>query len=143
MRKRMMAGAAAVLAVLGLAGCEDGAPQPQRTAIKAANPTSDGLKTLTPIYRSLGLRRAIVDNGQRCKKVDRGHFQQEYQNMAMWTANCTDSGEWAVFIAPNGNVQVRRCGNLASIKLPACQPIPADEEAAPAAGDITVKAAKS
>ncbi|HEY0084507.1 MAG TPA: hypothetical protein VGB65_01220 [Allosphingosinicella sp.] len=140
---RVITSAAAVLAVLGLAGCEDGAPQPQRTAIKAANPTSDGLKALSPIYRSLGLRRAIVDNGQRCKKVDRGHFQQDYQNMAMWTANCTDSGEWAVFIAPNGNVQVRRCGNLASIKLPACQPIPADEEAAPAAGDITVKAAKS
>ncbi|HEY0027163.1 MAG TPA: hypothetical protein VGC35_04780 [Allosphingosinicella sp.] len=140
MGKRMMAGAAAVLA---LAGCEDGAPQPQRTAIKAANPTSDQLTSLSPIYRFLGLRRAIVDNGQRCKKVDRGHFQQEYQNMAMWTANCTDSGEWAVFIAPNGNVQVRRCGNLASIKLPACRPIPADEGAEPSAGDIRVKAAKS
>jgi hypothetical protein len=127
MRKALMAGAAAALA---LAGCEDGAPEPQRTVVKPANPTSEGLMKLTELYRFLGLRRAIVDNGQRCKKVDRGHYQQDFKNMAMWTARCTDTGEWAVFIAPNGNVQVRRCGNLASIKLPACKPIPDPQEPA-------------
>jgi hypothetical protein len=126
-----MAGAAAVLM---LAGCEDGTPEPQRKTMKPANPTSEGLMKLTELYRFLGLRRAIVDNGQRCKKVDRGHYQQDYKNMAMWTANCTDSGEWAVFIAPNGNVQVRRCGNLPRIGLPVCQPIPAPKEAAAGEG---------
>ncbi|HEY0148285.1 MAG TPA: hypothetical protein VGB70_04710 [Allosphingosinicella sp.] len=136
MRKAMVAGVAAVLA---LAGCEDGAPEPQRKPLKLANPTSDGLKTLTPLYRFLGLRRAIVDNGQRCKKVDRGQYQQDFKNMAMWTANCTDTGEWAVFIAPNGNVQVRRCGNLAKINLPACKPIPAAE--AEASGEAANQAA--
>ena len=124
MRKALIA-AAAGAALLALGGCEDGAPAPERKTVKLANPTSEGLKALTPLYRFLGLRRAIVDNGQRCKKVDRGHFQQDYKNLAMWTANCTDSGEWAIFIAPGGDVQVRRCGNLASLKLPACQPIPA------------------
>ena len=122
--------AALALALLG--ACEDGAPEPNRTKVRAANPTSDGLKGLTELYRFLGLRRAIVDNGQKCKKVDRGGYQQEFKNMAMWTAHCTDSGDWAIFIAPNGNVQVRRCGNLARIKLPACKPLP--EAAAPAAG---------
>jgi hypothetical protein len=102
MRKAIGAGAAALLA---LAGCDDGAPQPKRTVMKAANPTSDGLKQLTPLYRFLGLRRAMVDSGQRCKKVDRGQYQQQYQNMAMWTAHCTDTGDWAVFIAPSGDVQ--------------------------------------
>jgi hypothetical protein len=96
--------------------------------MKAANPTSDGLKTLNPLYRFLGLRRAMVDSGQRCKKVVRGRYQQEYQNMAMWTAHCTDTGDWAVFIAPSGDVQVRRCGNLKSLGLPLCQPIPEAEE---------------
>jgi hypothetical protein len=48
----------------------------------------------------------------------------------MWTARCTDSGEWAIFIAPVGTVQVRRCGNLASINLPACKPIPEPQEKA-------------
>ena len=131
MLRATMACAAAALA---LAGCEDGAPEPQRKTLKLANPTSEGLKQLNELYRFLGLRRAIVDNGQRCKKVDRGHYQQDYKNMAMWTANCTDTGEWAIFIAPNGNVQVRRCGNLGRIGLPACQPIPAATDAA-AAGD--------
>ena len=131
MRKAMMAGAAAMLA---LAGCDDGASQPQRKAMKLANPTSEGLTKLPELYRFLGLRRAIVDNGQRCKKVDRGHFQQDYKSMAMWTANCTDTGEWAIFIAPNGNVQVRRCGNLPRINLPTCQPIPAAKEAASGGG---------
>jgi hypothetical protein len=50
--------------------------------------------------------------------------------MAMWTARCTDSGEWAVFIAPVGTVQVRRCANVVSLKLPACQPIPEPKEPA-------------
>jgi hypothetical protein len=138
MRMALTAGAAAVLA---LAGCEDGAPEPQRKVVKPANPTSEGLMKLTELYRFLGLRRAIVDNGQRCKKVNRGHYQQDFKNMAMWTANCTDSGEWAVFIAPNGNVQVRRCGNLAQIKLPACKPIPDPQEPAEAEAKAAKKAA--
>ncbi len=137
MRKATVAGVAAVLA---LAGCEDGAPEPQRKVMKPANPTSDGLKGLNELYRFLGLRRAIVDNGQRCKRVDRGHYQQDYKNMAMWTANCTDTGEWAVFIAPNGNVQVRRCGNLPRIGLPPCQPIPAPQDPSAGAGLEKTKA---
>jgi hypothetical protein len=114
---------AAAMAALGLllAGCEDGAPEPQRTTIRPANPTSDGLKGLSELYRHLGLRRALVENGQKCKKVDRGAYQQDYKNMAMWTAHCTDSGDWAIFIAPNADVQVRRCGNVERLGLPPCR----------------------
>lgn len=119
--RRMIPAAAAALGLLLLAGCEDGAPEQNRTSVKAANPTSGGLKALSEPNRYLGLRRAIVDTGQKCKKVDRGAFQQTYQNMAMWTAHCTDSGDWAIFIAPDGTVQTRRCGNLARINLPACR----------------------
>ena len=131
MRKAIGAGLAGLLA---LAGCEDGAPVPQRKVITAANPTSDGLKTLNPLYRFLGLRRAMVDSGQRCKKVDRGGYQQQYQTMAMWTAHCTDTGDWAIFIAPSGDVQVRRCGNLPRLELPPCKPIPEEPGEADAPG---------
>jgi hypothetical protein len=120
MRKAWCAGAALAAA---LAGCEDGAPEKRTAAVRAANPVSDQLKGLSDLYRYLGLRRAIVDNGQRCKKVDRGAYQEEYKNNAMWTAHCTDSGDWAVFIAPSGDVQVRRCGNLPALKLPPCKPL--------------------
>ena len=104
-------------------GCgSENSDQPQNvTRIRAANPVSDQLKGLTEVYRYLGLRRAIKDSGQRCKKVDRGAYQEEYKTMAMWTAHCTDSGDWGVFIAPSADVQVRQCRHMAQLGLPACK----------------------
>jgi len=108
-------------------GCgDDGAEQPARkvTEMRAANPVSDQLKGLDEVYRYLGLRRAIMDSGRRCKKVDRGGYQEEYKTMALWTAHCTDTGDWAIFIAPNADVQVRQCRHMEQLGLPACR-IPA------------------
>jgi hypothetical protein len=104
-----------------VAGCEDGAPEQNRIEVNAANPTSDGLKGMSELYRFLGLRRAIVDTGNRCKKVDRGAYQEQYKTMALWTAHCTDTGDWAIFIAPNADLQVRQCRHMAELKLPACR----------------------
>ena len=39
----------------------------------------------------------------------------------MWTARCSDGNDWAVFIAPNGDVQVRDCAEAATLALPACR----------------------
>jgi hypothetical protein len=111
-------------AALALAACEDGAPEQNIISVRAANPTSDNLKTLDPLYRHLGLWRGIRYNRGVCKKVDRGAYQQEYKNMAMWTAHCTDSGDWAVFIAPDATVQAAKCSDAESLRLPACKPIP-------------------
>ena len=44
--------------------------------------------------------------------------------MAMWSAHCTDTGQWAIFIAPNGDVQVRPCADAAAIGVPACRALP-------------------
>ncbi|QAY77730.1 hypothetical protein [Sphingosinicella sp. BN140058] len=116
-----------VLSLLA-AGCEDGAPERTTTSVQAANTVSDQLKGMSELYRNLGLRRAIMDTGNRCKKVDRGGYQEQYKTMALWTAHCTDTGDWAIFIAPNADIQVRQCRHMAELKLPACRPI-----AAPAA----------
>ena len=127
----------ASLIVLGLlaAGCEDGAPERDVKQVKAANPYSDQLKGMSELYRNLGLNRAIKDSNQRCKKVDRAAYQQEYKNLAMWTAHCTDTGDWAIFIGPNADVQVRQCRHARTLGLPECRPIPdtpaAKEKAAP------------
>ena len=135
-------GKAAIAAMAGLslalAACGSDSPdRSETTQMVAANPTSDGLKKLSPVYRFLGLRRAIVESGQRCKKVDNGAFQEDYKSMAMWVAHCTDSGDWTVFIAPTGDVQVRQCRHAATLGLPACKPLPPapelpQEKAAPA-----------
>lgn len=109
-----------------LAGCGDGGAPAQNVArVKVAIPGSDRLAALPPIYRNDGLWRALKDAGQRCKKVDSGAFQQEYKEMALWTAHCTDSGQWMVFIAPNDDIQVRPCADAATLNLPACKPLPA------------------
>lgn len=104
-----------------LAGCEDGAPQENRTPIVAANPMSDQLKTLSEPTRHLGLYRAIRDNGRRCKRVDQGGYQQQYKTMAMWTARCSDAGDYAIYIAPNGDVQVSPCKDASELGLPECK----------------------
>lgn len=114
-----------LLSALLLAGCEDGAPDPERKKVVAANPVSDQLRTMTPLYRNLGLRRAIVDSNQRCKRVDDGAYQEQYKTMAMWVARCSDSGDWQIFIAPNSDVQVRQCRHAEQIGLPACKALPA------------------
>lgn len=114
----------ALCALLLLAACEDGTPEQNVASVKAANPYSDQLAAMTPLYRNLGLWRAIRDAPQRCKRVDSGAYQQAYRNMAMWSAHCTDTGQWAIFIAPNGDVQVRPCADASSIGIPACRPLP-------------------
>jgi hypothetical protein len=108
--------------VILLAGCEDGAPERNMTQVVAANPYSDQLKALSEPTRFLGLYRALRDNGQRCKRVDRGEYQQQYKTMAMWTAHCTDTGDYALYIAPNGDVQVSACKDARELGLPECRP---------------------
>jgi hypothetical protein len=118
-----MKGLVAVAAFgLLLAGCEDGAPERNVTRVVAANPMSDQLKTVSEPTRNLGLYRAIRDNGQRCKRVDRGAYQQQYKTMAMWTARCSDTGDYAVYIGPSGDVQVSACADARELGLPECKP---------------------
>ena len=117
---RVLASLAVFAAVL--AGCEDGAPERNVTQVVAANPYSDQLKALSEPTRFLGLYRALRDVGQRCKRVDRGAYQQQYKTMAMWTAHCTDTGDWALYIAPNGDVQASPCAHAKELGLPQCKP---------------------
>ena len=130
--------AALLAASLLLGGCEDGAPEQNVAKVRIAVPASEALKAMeSDLYRFLWLRRAIVDSNQRCKKVDRGAYQEEYKSLAMWVAHCTDSGDWLIFIAASNDVQVRRCSEAAELKLPACKPLPqltpAEEDKAKAA----------
>jgi hypothetical protein len=105
-----------------LAGCEDGAPNRNVTKVVVTNPMSDQLKALSEPTRNLGLYRAIRDNGRRCKRVDQGAYQEQYKTMAMWTARCSDTGDYALYIAPNGDVQISACKDARELGLPECKP---------------------
>src|SRR3954447_16782437 len=132
-----MRGFALLSLSLVVAACGQGQPSGNVTQVRAANPMSDQLKTMSDLYRNLGLRRAIIDSSQRCKKSEGGAYQQDYKNMAMWTTHCIDSGDWALFISPGGEVQVRKCADTAELGLPACQ-----RPAAAAAGEPAKAEAK-
>lgn len=111
------------LLLLALAGCDGGAPRESGTvtSVKASSPYVDQLKTLNAFNRGLALRRAIQDSGSTCKSVDSSGYQQEHANMSMWTARCSEGVDWALFIAPNGDVQVRDCADAPQLDLPACR----------------------
>ena len=119
--RKLLIGSAAVL----VAGCGGGGDETKAEGntirMTAASPYVDQLKALNEINRGLALRRAIKDSGQQCKRVDRSAYQQDYKNMSMWVARCSDSGAWSLFIAPNGDVQVRSCDDAAQLDLPECR----------------------
>lgn len=132
---RIFAASAVSAAMLALAACGDSAPaNDQAPGIRIANPGSDRLKALSPLNQRIGLMRAITGSGKRCTRVDRLGYQQDYRQLAMWVALCDDGRRWAVFIAPNEDIQVRNCAEHAELGLPACNalpPLPPDPTAPP------------
>lgn len=118
---RHAAAIATLAAMCSLAGCDGGGAPSNTTSIKPSSEYVDRLRALSELNRGLALRRAIQDSRQSCKKVDVSGYQQDYKNMSMWTVRCTDKREYGLFIAPNGDVQVRSCPDLAQLKLPTCR----------------------
>ena len=118
--RTLLAGCAALL-IAGCGGSGEDGEASNTIKMTAATPYVDQLKALDETNRGLALRRAIKDSGHECKRVERSAYQQDYRNMSMWVARCSDSGAWSLFIAPNGDVQVRACENAAELELPECR----------------------
>jgi hypothetical protein len=111
--------AIAVLAV-ALAGCQKEQPtSTQKVAI--ANKDAERLKSLTPPLRNVALRNTIRDSGSHCDRVDASAYQQEHKQLSMWTAHCTDSGDFAIFVGANGEGQVRPCSDAKALGIPQCR----------------------
>jgi len=89
-------------------------------AAQPANPFSDRLQRLSELQRHSVLRRAVLDAGESCKRVDRAGLSGRYKNLVMWTARCTPGGDYGLFIGPDASVQVRPCGQLKGLGLPQC-----------------------
>jgi hypothetical protein len=93
-------------------------------AAPQANSYSERLARLSELQRRAVLRRAILDAGEQCKRVDKAGRTGAHGNLIMWSARCDRGGDYAVYIGPDGSVQVRPCADAAKLKLPACR-IPA------------------
>jgi hypothetical protein len=115
---RWTTGAAALLA---LAACDGGGPPTKTRSIIPANPFQEKLAGLSEVNRSLALRRAVQDTGETCKRIEASGYQGMYKSLHMWTARCSEGRDWGLFIAPNGDVQVRSCEHLKSLGLPECR----------------------
>lgn len=109
-----------LLALGALAACNDGQRSENVTTMRVANDYQDQLVALDADMRHLALMRAIRDSGANCRRVDASVHQGEYEDLPMWVARCEDAREWAVFIAPSGDVQVRACTQMDQLGLPAC-----------------------
>lgn len=104
-----------------LAGaCDSPEPAQPRKSIQVRSEQQEGLHKLSEQYRHVALRRAIYDAGRTCKTVTRSGYVQEYGNLSMWTASCDGGKSWAIFVGPDGSVQVRDCRETEQLKLPAC-----------------------
>ena len=90
-----------------------------------ANPFSDRLQRLSELQRFSVLRRAVLDSGQPCKRVERAVIGGSYKNLTMWSVRCTPGGDYGLFIGPDASVQARPCDEAKSLGLPLCRLPPA------------------
>jgi hypothetical protein len=118
-----------LMLLVALGACQRQAPENAAAELRPANPAAERLKSLSPPLRNVGLRNTIRDSGAHCDRVDNSAYQQEYRNLSMWTAHCTDTGDFAVFVGPNGEGQVRPCAQATALGIPECR-----KAQAPAAG---------
>ena len=117
----------AIAAVL-LAGCgqqEAAPPQPKEIMVRSEHQKQ--LFELTELNRAIALKRAIVDQGLRCKQIVTTGYVARYKNMDVWTATCGDKQQWALFIGADDSVQVRACKDVSKLGLPACTIKPGTE----------------
>ena len=116
------------LTLAALAACDGGGTETKTKQVTAANPYVEQLRKLTPMNQGLALRRAVQDSNQACKRVVSSLERENYKNMSVWNLRCTD-GEYTLFIAPSGDVQVRTCQDAKTLGLPQCrfEDAPAEE----------------
>jgi hypothetical protein len=96
---------------------------------RIANRPHEALLRLDDSSRRITLVRAIRATGNRCpRRVEPNPVHQgDYEGMAYWTARCDNDEQYAVFVAPNEDVQVRKCSDMAELRLPACRTLPPAE----------------
>ena len=112
------------LLVLALAGC--GGEQAQQAQsnepqIVVRSAEQDRLHQLSDMDRDIGLKRAIIESGLRCKRVTKSGYVQEHNKLSMWMASCDDDRDWAIFVGADGSAQVRPCVDMARLGLPECK----------------------
>ncbi len=112
----------ALAPLLALAACSsETQPREAATNIAVRSAEQDRLHQLAEPDLAIALKRAILDSGYRCQRVERAGFVAKYKNLDMWRARCSEGREWAVFAGPDGGAQVRDCVDVPRFGLPQCK----------------------
>lgn len=109
-----------MMATLLLGACGPEAPPVPKPEIKVRGEAQKQLAHASEMVRTIGLKRAIYDSGNSCRRMIGSRPLAEYKNLTTWQADCDDGGRWAIFVAPEGSVQVRPCADEKQLKLPEC-----------------------
>lgn len=112
--------------MLSLAACGGGGEaarqaQSNEPQIAVRSAEQDRLHELDDMARDIGLKRAIIASGLRCKRVTKSGYVQEYNKLSMWMASCDDKRDWAIFVGADGSAQVRPCVDMKQLGLPECK----------------------
>lgn len=102
----------ALVLALGLAAPAMAQPLP--------NPFNDKVLQLSVVQRNGLLRQAVTKDDQKCGRLSDSVYRGRYNNLGYWTARCTPGGTYGIFIGPGGEAQVRKCADMADLKLPGC-----------------------
>jgi len=85
-----------------------------------ANPFNQKVLALSLADRNGALRRAITNDDEKCGRLSKSAYRGPYGNLGLWVAHCEPGGDYAIFTGPDESVQVRQCGDMKALKLPAC-----------------------
>jgi hypothetical protein len=112
----------ALAGLLMLTACDGGGEPTKVKKIEVGDSGYlDRLRGLSQQNRDLALRRAVQDSGQSCPRVEGSQETGTYENLTTFTVRCEGDRNWAVFIAPTGDIQVRSCAHVEQLGLPACR----------------------
>jgi hypothetical protein len=112
----------AMAPLLGLAACgSETQPRDAEPKIAVRSADQDRLHELAEPDLEIALKRAILQSGYKCQRVETAGFVAKHQNLDMWTATCSEGRRWAVFAGPDGSAQVRDCVDVPRFGLPECR----------------------
>ena len=98
----IMAGAALVLA-----GCDGGAPETVNKAEPVGpGPVQNQLAAMPEGQRNAVFIRALQDAGEECQHVESSAPAGEHQGFPVWSARCSDGGNWTIVITNDGTAAV-------------------------------------
>jgi hypothetical protein len=118
--RAQLSAALAMALLLGACGDSGSEPSAPPKTISVRSEQQNALHNLSESNLKIALRRAIYDSGSKCNTVTNAGYVQEYGNLSMWTASCASDRNFAIFVGPDGSVQVRDCKEVEQLKLPAC-----------------------